>query len=41
VTAVLSEIVTYLEFELVNHPKLKDAEGFLAGLGPLRRAISD
>jgi hypothetical protein len=39
--AALGELVAYLEFELINHPKLKDAQGFLAALEPLRRAIAE
>jgi hypothetical protein len=38
--AALGELVAYLEFELVNHPKLADASGVMRGLEPLRRAAS-
>jgi Domain of unknown function (DUF4388) len=38
--AALGELVTYLEFELMNHPKVGDPAGFLRGLEPLRRAAA-
>jgi hypothetical protein len=38
--AALGEMVTYLEFELMNHPKVADPAGFLRGLAPLRRAAT-
>ncbi len=38
--AALGELVTYLEFEVVNHPKLSDPSRFLASLEPLRRAAA-
>jgi hypothetical protein len=38
--AALGELVTYLEFELMNHPKVGDPGGFLRGLEPLRRATT-
>ncbi len=38
--AALGELVAYLEFELVNHPKVADAAGTLRGLEPLRRAVA-
>jgi len=38
--AALGELVTYLEFELMNHPKVADPAGFLRGLEPLRRAAT-
>jgi len=38
--AALGELVTYLEFELMNHPKVGDPGGFLRGLEPLRRAAT-
>lgn len=38
--AALGELVTYLEFELMNHPKLEDAGSTLRGLEPLRRAAA-
>jgi hypothetical protein len=36
----LGELAAYLEFELVNHPKLSDPAAFLASLEPLRRAAA-
>jgi hypothetical protein len=36
----LGELITYLEFELMNHPKLRDPAAFLRGLEPLRRAAA-
>ena len=38
--AALGELVTYLEFELMNHPKLTEPAAFLRGLEPLRRAAA-
>jgi hypothetical protein len=38
--AALGELVAYLEFELLNHPKLPDATGLLRSLEPLRRAAA-
>jgi len=38
--AALGELVTYLEFELMNHPQIGDSAALLAGLGVLRRAAS-
>ena len=38
--AALGELVTYLEFELMNHPRVRDPGGFLRGLEPLRRAAA-
>ncbi len=38
--AALGELITYLEFELMNHPRVRDAGGFLRGLEPLRRAAA-
>jgi hypothetical protein len=35
----LGELVAYLEFELLNHPRIPDPDHFLAGLGPLRAAL--
>jgi hypothetical protein len=37
-TAALGELVTYLEFELVNHPQVSDPAAVLAGLSVLRRS---
>jgi len=39
--SALGELVTYLEFEVINHPKLADAQAFLANLEPLRRVIAE
>jgi hypothetical protein len=38
VVATLGELVTYLEFELMNHAKLENAKDFLLGLEAARRA---
>jgi hypothetical protein len=38
--AALGELATYLEFELMNHPKVGDPAAFLRGLEPLRRAAA-
>jgi hypothetical protein len=35
----LGEIVSYLEFELLNHPQIADPEEFLEGLAPLRASL--
>ncbi len=35
----LGELVSYLEFELFNHPQIEDAETFLEALEPLRDQI--
>jgi hypothetical protein len=39
VRLALGELVSYLEFELLNHPKLEDPEDFLDGMDPLRAAL--
>jgi hypothetical protein len=39
VRAALGELISYLEFELVNHPKVGDAEDFLDGLETLRAEL--
>ena len=39
VRAALGELVSYTEFELLNHPKVKNAEEFLEALGPLRAEL--
>jgi hypothetical protein len=39
VRAALGELVSYSEFELLNHPKVKDPEEFLEALEPLRAAL--
>jgi hypothetical protein len=36
IRAALGELVAYLEFELVNHPAVDDADSFLAALEPVR-----
>ncbi|MEM7411468.1 MAG: DUF4388 domain-containing protein [Myxococcota bacterium] len=36
VRAALGELLSYAEFELLNHPKIEDAEGFLEHLDGLR-----
>ena len=35
----LGELVSYVEFELLNHPKVKDAESFLGALEKLRSEL--
>jgi len=39
VRAALGELVSYAEFELLNHPRVKDAEDFLDALQPLRARL--
>ena len=39
VRAALGELVSYTEFALLNHPKVKNAEEFLEALGPLRAEL--
>jgi len=39
VRTALGELVSYLEFELVNHPKVGDADDFLEGLETLRATL--
>ena len=39
VRAALGELVSYAEFELLNHPRVKDADGFLEALEPLRARL--
>jgi hypothetical protein len=39
VRAALGELVSYTEFELLNHPKVKNAEEFLEALEPLRAEL--
>jgi hypothetical protein len=36
IRVALGELVSYLEFELFNHPQIEDAETFLEALDPLR-----
>jgi hypothetical protein len=36
VRLALGELVSYLEFELLNHPQISDPEEFIEGLEPLR-----
>ena len=40
VTESLGELVAYLEFEIMNHPRIETPEEVLAGLLPLRREIT-
>ena len=35
----LGELVAYLEFELMNHPRIDDPQQFLEALEPLRARI--
>ena len=39
VRAALGELIAYAEFELLNHPRVRDADGFLHDLEPLRRNL--
>jgi hypothetical protein len=39
VRAALGELISYAEFELLNHPKVKDAEDFLDALAALRAQL--
>lgn len=39
VRTALGELVSYLEFELLNHPRIEDAQGYLEGLDKLRAAL--
>jgi hypothetical protein len=39
IAAALGELVAYLEFELLNHPSLPDAEGLLSSLASLRAEL--
>jgi hypothetical protein len=39
VREAMGELVSYCEFELLNHPKVKDAEDFLDGLAALRAQL--
>lgn len=39
VRTALGELVSYLEFELLNHPRIADAQGYLEGLDKLRAAL--
>ena len=39
VRAALGELVSYLEFELLNHPRIDDAQGYLEGLDKLRAVL--
>jgi uncharacterized protein DUF4388 len=39
VRTALGELVSYTEFELLNHPKVKNAEEFLEALEPLRAEL--
>jgi hypothetical protein len=39
VRLALGELVAYLEFELLNHPRVPEAEQFLELLEPMRAAV--
>jgi hypothetical protein len=39
VRSALGELISYLEFELVNHPMIDESEDFLEGLDALRAAL--
>jgi Domain of unknown function (DUF4388) len=39
VRLALGELVSYLEFELLNHPQISDPEEFIEGLEPLRASL--
>jgi hypothetical protein len=39
VRTALGELVAYLEFELLNHPRIQDAQGYLEDLEKLRAAL--
>ena len=39
VSLAFGELLSYLEFELVNHPKIKDPELFLDAIDPLRACL--
>lgn len=39
VRSALGELVSYLEFELLNHPRIEDAQGYLEDLDKLRAAL--
>ncbi|MCI0546665.1 MAG: hypothetical protein L0027_05225, partial [Candidatus Rokubacteria bacterium] len=39
VRLALGELVAYLEFELVNHPRIPDPDQFLEVLEPLRARL--
>jgi hypothetical protein len=39
VRASLGELISYLEFELMNHPKIQDAEIFMEGVEGLREEL--
>jgi len=39
VRLALGELVSYLEFELLNHPQIADPEEFIEGLEPLRASL--
>ncbi len=40
VSTALLELVSYLEFELKNHPEIHDADAILSSAAPLRSGIS-
>ena len=39
VRLALGELISYLEFEILNHPKLDDPEEYLEDVAPLRAQI--
>ena len=39
VRTALGELISYLEFELMNHPLVDDPDGFLEGLEGLRAQL--
>jgi hypothetical protein len=39
VRLALGELVSYLEFEILNHPRIPDPEEFLEGVSPLRARL--
>jgi hypothetical protein len=39
VRTALGELVAYLEFELLNHPRIEDAQGYLEDLEKLRASL--
>ncbi|HVP31023.1 MAG TPA: DUF4388 domain-containing protein [Myxococcota bacterium] len=41
VAAAFSQLAAYLEFELKNHPRVRDAAAVLASVAPLRASIAD
>jgi hypothetical protein len=39
VSLAFGELISYLEFELLNHPKIEDPDQFLEGIGQLRSRL--